>query len=87
MIALLIDLGESAFWIWASTHRQGGIAVKSDKYIAWRITGSAILIIGIIALIYLFEMPGYILIVGLMVLAGQWTGLLLSRRSRFKDDE
>ena len=61
--------------------------MKRDKYIAWGIGGSAILIVVMIALVYLFEMPKYILIVGLMVLAGQWTGLLLSRRTRFKRDE
>lgn len=61
--------------------------MKRDKYIAWEIGGSAILIVGMIALVYLFEMPKHIFIVGLMVLAGQWTGLLLSHRSRFKRDE
>ncbi|MDC4232846.1 hypothetical protein M3T53_03850 [Actinomyces sp. B33] len=55
--------------------------MRGDRRIAWAAAGSGILIVGVVVAIVVFHLPWHVLPVGLMVLAGQWTGLLVARRS------
>ena len=56
----------------------------TDNETRWAFAGSPLGVAGVTALILLFDWEWHVLAVAILVIAGSWTDLLLSRRTRRK---